>query len=70
MAIGADDRDRWITPLDDGSFIVELRGGQFAGQRFRGYDVLLANGRRERRAAGSPEATRSMYLAHRWSRTP
>ena len=51
-----------ITHLDDGSFFVEFRGGQFAHQRFRGYDVVLANGRRERRAAGSPDATHRIVV--------
>ena len=57
-----DDRDRWITLLDDGSFVAEFRGGEFGYQRFRGYDVILANGRRQRRAAGSPDATHRIFV--------
>lgn len=58
----ADARDAWITPLDDRSFVVDFRGGEFANQRFRGYDVLLAEGRRRRHAAGSPDATHRIFV--------
>ena len=62
VPLSADDRDLWITRLDDGSFFVEFRGGQFAHQRFHGYDVVLANGRPQRRAAGSPDATHRIFV--------
>lgn len=57
-----DARDRWITLLDDGSFLVQFRAGQFCHQQLHGYDVLLAHGRRQRRAAGSPEATHRIFV--------
>ena len=57
-----DIRDRWITLLDDGSFLVDFGEGQFEHQKFHGYDVVLVNGRRQRRPAGSPEATHRIFV--------
>ena len=47
--IPSDARDRWITLLDDGSFLVDFGEGQFEHLKFHGYDVVLMNGRRQRR---------------------
>ena len=60
--IPPDARDRWITLLDDGSFLVALGEGQFAHQKFRGYDVVLVDGRRQRQPARSPEATHRIFV--------
>lgn len=57
-----DARDRWITLLDDGSLLVDFGEGQFAHQKFHGYDVVVVDGRRQRRPAGSPEATHRIFV--------
>ena len=60
--ITPDTRDRWITLLDDGSFLVDFGEGQFEHQKFHCYDVALVNGRRQRRPAGSPDATHRIFV--------
>jgi hypothetical protein len=60
-----DPRDHWITLLDDGSFLVEFGIGEFRHQRFHGYDVVLANGRRQRLPSGSIDATHRIFVVGR-----
>lgn len=53
----------WGTRLPHGSFLFEPQGGLYPGRRFRGYDIVIRDGRVKRVPAGSEEAG-AAHLRH------
>ena len=69
MPAPPDPETAWIRVLEDGSFLFEPQGGLWPGRRFRGYDVVIRDGRLKRVPAGTDGAELRIFVTEQGVRS-